>query len=128
MSKFEILGTIANESIEFDNAVLTSHFSYERIQRHKNIMAMIGDGKLVQSFIVDKDHPNGPEIHNIFDNGIILIQNLNTRRVITELIARPNQIRRYWTLAGNQFPSSLKYLTELAYEHERKGYNEIWNS
>lgn len=69
---------------------LTNHFSSERIQREKLIRDIIGErGSLVASFLVDKGHRNGKEIHRVLDSGIIEIYNQRTGKLVTKLIARP---------------------------------------
>ena len=109
--------------IDFNNE-LTCHFNADRRTRHNNIVKHIGDGKYVTTFLCDTNHPNGNELHNIFDNGIILVQNENTKKIVTELIARPNQIKRYWTLSNKELPQTMNYIIEKCLLHEQKGYNE----
>lgn len=109
--------------IEFNKLATTFHYDTERTERHNKILSVIGDGKYLASFVVDKAHPNGDEIHTLFDNGIILIQNKDSRLVITELIARPQQIRRYWE--GKSEPRYVYSICEKAREHQKKGYN-LW--
>lgn len=119
---FEVLGTMTNE-VSFDDAITTYHYSKERVERHNRIMSTIGGGKLIASFEVYTAHPNGNEIHNIFDNGVILIQNIRTKRVVTELIARPQQIKRYWEYLYKPIPIEVYAITLKAKEHQIKGYN-----
>lgn len=110
-------------SIDF-NEELTLHFSLDRRVRHTNIVSHIGEGTYIATFVCDTNHPNGNELHSIFDNGIILVQNERTKKIVTEMVARPNQIKRYWTLADNEFPIKYKYILAKCREHEQKGYNE----
>lgn len=117
---FEIICKVSNE-IQFNNAVFTAHWSYERIERHNKIITYIGDGKLIASFEVYTAHPNGNEIHNVFDNGIVLIQNARTKKLVTELIARPNQIIRYWK--GLNLYLNNTALLNKARQHQMKGWN-----
>lgn len=119
---FFVLGTLTN-NVDFNNLVMTAHWSQERVERHNKIMSLIGDGKLVASFEVDTKHPNGTEIHNVFDNGIVLIQNKQTQRLVTELIARPQQIKRYWEYLGKPMPIEVWVITSKAREHQLKGWN-----
>ena len=77
--------------------MVSRHYQGQRSEREKFIDEKLGgDGNLVDSFIVNKLHPMGEEIHELRDNGLILIYNKNTGRLITKLIARKNQINRYY--------------------------------
>ena len=71
------------------------HYTNDR-QRREEIINMIGQGTPVATFIIDRGHRNGAEIHEITDTGIINIYNLRTHKLVTKLIARPGQIRRYY--------------------------------
>lgn len=73
----------------------SSHYLQERQERERNI-SIIGEGRSIASFTIDRGHKNGPEIHEITDTGIINIYNKRTHKLITRLIARPGQIKRYY--------------------------------
>ena len=73
----------------------SKHYTNDR-QRREQIINQIGIGKVVASFIVDRGHVNGAERHEITNTGIIVIYNNRTNKMITKLIARPGQIRRYY--------------------------------
>lgn len=107
--------------VDFATLATTMHYDADRTARHEKIMSVLGVGKYLTAFIVDKGHKNGDEIHTIFDNGVILIQNLKSKLVITELIARPAQIRRYWE--GKSEPNYVYHICQLARENERQGRN-----
>lgn len=96
------------------------HYSEERQSREWLIQNVIGIGNVIDKFVWDKGHPNGAEIHCITDTGIIIIYNKRTGKMVTQLIARPQQIRRYYEKEGRQAPS---YLIQLAIEHQKEGYN-----
>lgn len=100
--------------------VSTKHQKNDRIKRQELIDNVIGRGNIIDSFIIDKGHPNGAEIHNITDTAIIIIQNERTKKLVTMLIARPHQIKRYYEAEGREPP---KKVVALAYEHYKKGYN-----
>ena len=96
----------------------SNHWKLERKERAK-IIAQIGKGNIIKEVEVDRNHPNGPEIHKISDTGIITIFNKRTKKMITQLIARPGQIKRYF--ADNEIiPSEL---LELARQHQKLNYN-----
>ena len=112
-------------TVETNNCTLvdnqTLHFS-SRIDRNKFINDKIGMGQPVRTFRWDKGHPKGPELHTITDNGIIIIRNERTNKLVTTLIARPGQIYRYY-INDNLVPP--KYLMNIAREHQNAGYNYL---
>lgn len=101
----------------------TSHLVDDRGSRVKFVENNIEEGKYITSFIVDTLHPNGNEIHHIFDNGVVKIENERTRRFITLLIARPQQLYRYWDGLNKQFPQRYYYVIEKARKHQQNGFN-----
>ena len=96
------------------------HYSEERQSRAWLITNVIGIGNVIDRFVWDKGHPNGAEIHCITDTGIIIIYNQRTGKMVTQLIARPQQIKRYYEKEGRKAPP---HVVELAFEHQQKGYN-----
>lgn len=93
------------------------HYNEDRKNR-EDLIRTIGYGTLVKTVEVDKHHRNGPEIHEISSTGIITIYNKRTHKLITKLIARPGQIRRYYK-ENETIPSGL---LEIAREHQRMNY------
>lgn len=108
---------------------MSYHFAMERSKRN-NLIRLIGIGKPIDEFIVDKGHPKGPERHVITDNAIIVIYNYYSGKMVTKLIARPEQIQRYY-LCGETTGhldlecSLLKSVIQKAKEHKAKRYNCI---
>lgn len=97
----------------------SKHYSEEREAREA-IIRKIGQGEVVASFRVDRGHRNGAEIHKITNTGIILIYNERTGKMVTKLIARVGQIRRYYK--DGKAP---RYLIEKALDNTVKNhYNE----
>lgn len=94
------------------------HWIEDREERRR-VIAEIGEGHLIKEVEVDRHHRNGPEIHQISDTGIITILNKRTRRMVTQLIARPGQIRRYYA-EGETIPTGL---IEIARQHQRMALN-----
>lgn len=74
----------------------SKHYTKDR-QKREDVIKLIGLGKVVDTFEIDRGHYNGPEIHEITTTGIINIYNKRTQKLITKLIARPGQIKRYYT-------------------------------
>lgn len=81
------------------------------------------NAKHLQSFYVDKHHPKGAELHHVMDNGVIVVTNWRTQKVVTVLIGRENQIKRYWEESNSgQAPAEV---LEKAREHKKRGYNRV---
>ena len=97
----------------------SKHWKADR-QRRSQIIAQIGMGQVVKEVTVDRGHKNGPEIHKITTTGLVVIYNKRTGIMVTILIARPNQIRRYY--AEGEVPQNI---INLAMEHMKAGYNKI---
>ena len=73
----------------------SKHYITDR-QKRENIIKKIGMGNVVDSFIINRGHKEGAERHEITSTGIIIIYNNRTNMIVTKLIARPGQIRRYY--------------------------------
>jgi hypothetical protein len=100
----------------------TAHLTNDRVTRINAIRELIGFGKPVCGFKVDNHHRNGAEYHLITSTALILIFNYNSKKLITVLIARPNQIKRYYDNSNKVAPEEL---INLAYEHTKKHYNNL---
>lgn len=74
-------------------------------------------GKPIKSIIVDKGHANGLEIHTVTSQGIVYIGNATTQKLVTFLIARPEQLRRYGVHD--------EQILEVARRHQAMGYNNM---
>lgn len=106
--------------------MVSQHYQNQRNEREKVINEHLGgDGKVVDSFIINKGHKNGLERHVITDNGIIIIYNLRNKKLVSKLIARPFQITRYYQLTGRRYPKGHRKLLALAKKHQILGYNEL---
>lgn len=84
-------------------------------------------GDAEYSFIVDTKHPNGDEIHTITERAFIIIQNKDTRKIITVLAARPAQITRYWRGLKRPLPNdpSFELIMRFAKNNEDRGLNNM---
>lgn len=116
--KFELIG-IDNQPFSFGKIAETEHFTGERLDRHMRIVEDCGQGHQVCSFIVDKGHKHGHELHTLYSNGVIIVRNAKTKRVITELIAREGQIRRYFDAMNSGIPIEVYPLIYKARENTR---------
>jgi len=97
----------------------SEHYTVDRSDREAIIKA-IGLGKIAKQCRVDRGHRNGAEVHIITTTAIILVFNARTKKLITKLIARPNQIKRYYPEG-----TAPQFLLDLAYEHTKLHYNKI---
>ena len=96
----------------------SNHWARDRKERAE-LVKRIGLGNTIKEVEVDRHHKNGPEIHRISDTGIITIFNKRTKKMVTQLIARPGQIRRYYK-ENEVIPSEL---LQLAREHQKMNFN-----
>lgn len=103
----------------------TKHYKTQRYKREKFINEHIGDGYIVDGFVVDKGHPNGVEVHSITENAIIIVHNYRTGKLVTKLLARPQQIKRYYESTGRKHPPEYEDILELAFQHSMLGYYHI---
>lgn len=102
--------------------MVSKHYKGKRNKREEFIDKYLnGDGKIIDSFIVDKGHKDGLEKHCITENGIIVIYNAVSNKLITKLVARPNQIKRYYKNSGREPP---RWLLDLCYWHQSLNYNK----
>lgn len=84
---------------------------------------MHDDGYIIDGFIVDKGHPKGAEVHSITDKGIIIVHNFKSGKLVTKLLARPQQIKRYYESTGRKPPLEYENVLKLARLHQNLGYN-----
>ena len=94
------------------------HYTEDR-QAREALISMIGTGETIATVRVDKGHRNGAELHTITTTGIIIIRNERTHKMITKLIARPGQIRRYFT----EITEDIQKVIDIAREHQLMKYN-----
>lgn len=97
---FEVLGG-------FNGAVISSNTLHIADRLNRVDECTKGSDVVVDRFIVDKDHRNGAEIHEVYSDSTIKIYNLNTLKLITILFARPAQIKRYYGAFNEQAPELL---------------------
>lgn len=101
----------------------SNHYRKQRNERQSIIDNYTnGEGKILERCYIDKGHKDGAEIHCITENAIIIIFNAKTRKMVTKLIARPEQIKRIYKIKQKEIP---QYLLDLALWHQKCGYNKI---
>lgn len=118
---------LCNLKIRMENTrrricIVSEHYQKKRYTREMLILDVIGEGNVIDNFVVDRGHKNGPEIHSVTDTGVIIVYNQRSGKMVTKLIARPGQIRRYYEAEGQEAPQDI---LDIAKEHLRKGYNKI---
>lgn len=96
----------------------TRHWNEERRNRNDLIENVIGIGNPIKETIIDRGHRNGAERHVLTDTGIIVIYNVRTDELITKLIARVGQVKRYY-----EDGKAPKEVVRLARKHTELGYN-----
>ena len=112
---FEIIGTASIIDFELN----CKHISDRNTRVNKaNQLIYIENATIIASFEINKGHANGNEIHVIYNNGVIRIYNINTRKHITDLIAREAQVTRYGVKVTKTMRKKIK-------NHIEKGYNTI---
>lgn len=105
---------------------VSNHYKNHRNKRENFIKEYLNDdGLMVDGFVVDRHHKDGLEIHSITENGIILIHNLKSGKLITKLLAREDQIKRYYKSTGRKPPPDYENILALARWHESLGYNNM---
>ena len=101
--------------------MVSNHYKTNRYSREKFINKQFkGDGNIIDSFIVDRNHPKGAEIHYVTDNGLIIVRNQRTGKLVTKLIARPNQVKKLYNSVNREPP---QWLTNLCFYHQVLHYN-----
>ena len=112
---FELLGYIET----FTACGQTSH-AVNRSKRLQIAERLIIEesAKVLKIAVVDKGHENGNEIHIVYNNGVVKIYNENTRKFITVLIAKVQQIEPYKIKVTKTIGNKIK-------SHIKQGYNQI---
>jgi len=98
----------------------SKHWAQDR-QKRQELINQIGQGNIIKTVEIDRHHKNGPEIHQISDTGIITIFNKASKKMITCLIARPSQIKRYYK-ENETIPNTL---IKIAREHQKLKLNYV---
>lgn len=104
--------------------MISKHYKTERYKREKFIKKYIhNDGRIVDGFVIDNGRKEGLEVHLITENGIIVIHNMFSGKLITKLVAREKQIKRYYEMTGREPPPEYNNILCLARWHESLCYN-----
>jgi len=95
------------ESLGYYNSYETTNHLSDRFSRWSKAIVIGNDAKLNKGFIVDKGHEKGAEIHLVTTSGCIFVYNKKSRKLITVLIARVNQVKRLYTHCGLFAPQGI---------------------
>lgn len=99
----------------------TYHYNNDRMTRNEFITTLFdASTKVLNIFLCDTGHKNGKELHIIYNNGVIAIYNERTKKHITDLIARPQQIKRYYEMTNTRCQNEL---IKIAREHQKQKLN-----
>lgn len=103
----------------------TEHTIMDRQTRYNVAKELIKNenAELCDTFLIDRNHRNGKELHNVFSNGIVKIYNYDTYKLVTVLIAQPYQIRRYYERVEIELNSKIEI--EKAEIHIKNKLNKI---
>ena len=89
----------------------SAHYRFER-QEREALIKKIGYGKIIKRTTMNNF------LYTISTTGIITVMDKVTFKIVTRLIARPAQIRKYY---GDQKPPY--FLIQIARKHKELGYN-----
>ena len=89
---FEVVKRLKAKEIKAEDYTIHYQEKNDRIAAYQGLKS----GTLIASFLINKDHENGLEVHNIYSNRIIKIYNNRTKKPITLLYARNGQLERYF--------------------------------
>lgn len=102
----------------------SKHLFYDRQERDSFVHKYnLTNRNIINVFCVNKGHEHGIELHAIYKSGIIKIINPVTRKVITYLVARPRQIKRYYEKCGLKIGNKLNQVLAIAHNHKLQGLN-----
>lgn len=119
---FRVSALHSNIIILYNNKDNTKHLK-ERDERIKKYEALnLLNEKIVSCFKVDKQHKNGYELHAINENGLIYVYNFKSRKLITVLHARSEQIKRYYKLCNIEIPKIIYNIMQKV-DERNKAYN-----
>ena len=98
----------------------TDHFEDLRILREQELTRLLGVGKVIQRFLIEKE--SDLQIQEILDNGIIKVYSYNTHKKITTFAPGPNRLISLFEACGKVAPDNLITKSEFNIQN---GYNDI---
>lgn len=111
---FEVVRQLKVNSITITG--LTDHAKKDRNKRIEAMKVYFKGGRSLTAFEVKRDHDKGNEYHIIYDNGVVVIVNVNDFKLITTFVHSVWGICQYWK--GRPASRHLEYLKSVC----RKNY------
>lgn len=99
----------------------TYHYEVNRSFREKKLISLLGKGTRVKAFIVRKQEDD-IQIHELLDNGILIIYSYLSHKKITLFAATTERIFHLYSSIG-EFPPD--FLVTKSEKNVRMGYNRI---
>lgn len=102
---------------------MTDHYEGSRIFREKKLFSILGHGKPIDTFFIDKGKgKDDKQIHQLLSNGIIVVYSYESHKKITVFAIHPERMCSLYIAIGEFPPKKLMKITEY---NVRKGYNEL---
>lgn len=98
---------------------VSKHYQEDRKKREQIIQLLIGEGEEVDTFR-RIDEKGRVTYHTITTTGIIIVKTA-TEKIVTKIIASPNQIKRYFDVITEQ----IQAIIDLAAKHMKFGYSQV---
>lgn len=92
----------------------SKHYAEERKERQQ-LIETIGTGKVIYSKVVFDEKRQRRFLYKITDNAVLMVCTVDGSKLITQMIARPSRINKYWSNAP-------KWLIRKSVKYTRLGY------
>lgn len=99
----------------------TVHFEDLRAIREKELIRLLGAGKVIQRFLIEKK--DDCEIKEVLSNGIIKVYSAKTHKKITTFAPGPNRLINLFEACGKDIPEDLVIQSEI---NVQNGYSDIF--
>lgn len=121
----EVFSDLSKYEQWMKSARLSDHLATERQVRLQAANFSGTHQFAVAAFEVDRGHPKGPEIHFITNMGVIAIFNKRSHKLCSVLIARPNQVKRYFDDCDLKISRDIWRVIKIAKKHQIQGWNIV---
>lgn len=92
----------------------SKHYINDR-QERQNLINTIGIGKVIHTEIAFDEKRGRTFKYEITSNAVLIVKDRHKDFVITQMVARPSRIKKYWSNAPQE-------IIQISIEHTRKGY------